>query len=515
MQSTLSKEVQILINKFKAEQYSDVIKKISILLKKNNENDFLWNLSGLCFQRLNRVNDAIFTFEKAIKLNPKNIAAKNNLALSLKNIKNYQRAENLMKEILENNPNYLNTIVNLANLKNETYYFDDALAYYKKALEINKNIPEIYLNISNILQSNNKIEEAKSYLLKSLNLDENFTKSDQNLSMLQNYKNNNNKDHFNNIINKLENNELSDEKKMYLYFALGKIFEDLKEYNNAFENFKNGNEIQYKNQKSKINFYKKLSTDIKNFFTKIDFKKLVQPGNGQKNIFILGLPRSGTTLLEKIITSHSQVSSVSEVNFLYNKINEQIIQDNKLNHNSANFFLKKNIAKEYNDFLKNFNIQTNYIVDKTLTNFWYIGFIKIFFPNSKIIHSYRNSEDNCLSIFKNFFIGGETWVCNDKEIAEYYLIYSDLMNFWNELLKGEILNVKYEELVNDSEKKIRGLIDFCGLKWEDNCLKHEKNKNPIKTLSVNQANQPIYSTSINSSNFYKDKLVDMFSILRS
>ena len=514
MSKDISTEIQILINKFNAKKYTDIIKKISILIKKHDNNNFLWNLSGLCFQKIGKNKEAIYSFERAIKINPKNIAAKNNLALSYKNIKNFKKAESLMREILKENPNYLNTIVNLANLKNETYFFEEALNYYKKALEINKNIPEIHLNISNILQANNQIDQAKKHLLKSLEINKNFTIADQNLSMLQDYKDNKNATHIENIKKKLENENLNDDNKIYLHFALGKICEDLKNYDDAFKNYKKGNAIQNKNKKSKLKYYNELSNDLKKIFSQLNFNELEKHNDNGKNIFILGLPRSGTTLLEKIISSHSKVSSVSELSYVYNRINQILIKDNKLNFNQVNTLLKENLSKQYVEFLKDFNIKSEYIIDKTLTNFWYIGFIKILFPNSIIIHSFRNAEDNCLSIFKNFFIEGETWLCDEEEIAKYYLIYLDMMKFWNNMFKDQILNIKYEDLINKSEDKIREIIKFCKLEWEDTCLSHEKNKNAIKTLSVNQANQPIYSTSINSSKNFKDNLKNMFSILK-
>ena len=171
------------------------------------------------------------------------------------------------------------------------------------------------------------------------------------------------------------------------------------------------------------------------------------------------------------------------------------------------------MCKEYDDLLKFYNIKKEFIIDKTLTNFWYIGFLKIFFPNSKIIHCYRNPKDNCLSIYKNLFENNETWLFNQEDIGEYYLIYDDLMKFWNQKFDGQIFNCKYEDLVNDHENKTKSLIKFCGLEWEDACLSHHKNKNPIKTLSINQANKAIYKSSINSSKFYENKLTTLYSIL--
>ena len=174
------------------------------------------------------------------------------------------------------------------------------------------------------------------------------------------------------------------------------------------------------------------------------------------------MPRSGTTLLEKIISSHPKVGSVSEIGFIYEKINEYITTSNEIDETKIDTLMNKNLSKEYNTFLNSFNVQEEFILDKTLTNFWYIGFIKIFFPNSKIIHSYRNARDNCLSIYKNLFplTINEKWLYDQNEMGEYYLIYHDLMKFWNKIFDDEIYNLKYEDLINDKENKIRELINF-------------------------------------------------------
>lgn len=512
MTTDINKEIQILANKFQIGEFQDVLKKSSILLKKYPKNDFLWNLAGMCFQRKRDNLNAIKSFNKAINSNPKNKSAKNNLAISLKNNKEYLKAKEILVTLLKENPNYLNAIVNLANLKNDTYFFDDAIEYYNQALKIKEDLPEIYLNISNILQINNKMDQAKEKLFKALEFNKNFTIADQNLSMLLNYKNEENNEHLNSMLNKIKNDQLNDNQKLYLHFALGKAFEDRKDFDNSSNHFKIGNQIRSEKIQSRLDYYKKLSKDLKEYFLKIDFEK-TRKFNDRKKIFILGLPRSGTTLLERIVSSHSKVTSVSEVGFVHDQITNNIIEEGSFSQNLADTFIKLDLDTSFNKHLDCFNIKGHTVIDKTLVNFWYIGFLKIFFPNSKIIHSYRNSKDNCLSIYKNLFPSNETWLYSQKEIGEYYLIYNDLMNFWNKLFKDQIYNSKYEDLINDTENQTRKIIKFCDLEWDDKCLNHHKQNSPIKTLSINQANQPIYKTSINSSKFYEKQLAEMYSIL--
>ncbi len=513
MTKQLDKEIQILINKYKFGNFTDVLDKCSLLVKKYPKNDFLWNLAGLSFQRIGDIKNSITSFQNAIDANQKNYSAKNNLAISYKNNQELEKAEKLLNELIKQNPDYINALVNLANLKNETYFFEEAISIYKKVLKINKAMPELHLNISNILQAQNKMEEAKNHLQQALELNPLFTTADQNLSMLINYKSNDHDDHLNKMINKLDNSKLTKNDLINLHFGIGKAFEDKKDYEKSFKHFEKGNKIKDKSSKFSINFFKQMVIDLKKYFSKLDLKKINNHQDKGNKIFILGLPRSGTTLLEKIISSHAKVGSVSEIGYFYDLVNKNIFLNKKLNTNKVNSLLYQNLNKRYDNFLSSYNIQKEFIIDKTLTNFWYIGFIRIFFPNSKIIHSFRNPKDNCLSIYKNLFKTNEAWLYDQEKLGEYYLLYKEMMEFWNEIFEGEIYNNKYEDLINNKEEKIKEIIKFCGLEWDENCLDHQKNTNPIKTLSINQANKPIYKTSINSSKFYEDKLSKLFSSL--
>ena len=504
MDQKLRNEIQILVNNYKYGDFKKVLSKCSYLVKKYPKNDFLWNLTGLSFQRIGKQENAVTSFKNAIDHNPKNNSAKNNLGISYKIMRRYSEAEKIFSELLIDNPNYVNAIINLANLKKDTYFLDEATSYYKKALSIDENLPELHLNISSILQVKNKMDEAKEHLFKALKLKNNFTRADQTLSMLLDYKNEDNSDHLSSMLNKIKDSGLVDNDKILLNFALGKAFEDKKDYENSFKYYEKGNYIKEINIKSNIDSYKKKAEKIKNYFSKINVEKITKFTDDRKKIFILGLPRSGTTLLEKIISSHPKVGSVSEIGFIYEKINEYITTNNKIDETKIDTLMNKNLSKEYNAFLKSFNVQEEYILDKTLTNFWYIGFIKIFFPNSKIIHSYRNARDNCLSIYKNLFGGNRTdWTYDIKNIQKYVKIYREMMDFWKNKIDKKIYEINYEDLVQNQEIEIKNLLNFCSLEFEQECLQHHKSKNPIKTVSINQSRRPIYKDSVELNLKYK------------
>jgi len=506
MTKSLKEKISILIKKFEIGKFQDVINDSLIILKKN-DNDFLWNLAGLSFQNIHQIEKSINCFENALGLNPKNFSASNNLGLSYKKLRNYSKAEEYLQISIELNPKYVNALVNLGNLKNETYFFDNAISFYNKALILNKNLPLIHLNISSVYQSLNKINEAKEHLNKAILIDETFTIADQKLTTLEKYDEKN--PHTKMMVYKLEKLKLNENQKVYLHFGLYKAYKDLKEYKKSFHHLKSGNQLQRKLLKYDIDQHKSLSKKIKSIFEKIDLKELQQSNGGENNIFILGMPRSGTTLIEKIISSHSDVSTISESNFIPEKVYKYLKKDSE----SLKNFLKSDFKNKYNEFIKSFNIKGKIVIDKTLTNFWHIGFIKIFFPKAKIIHIFRNPKDNCLSIYENLFDYAEGWNSDQKELAEYYLIYKDLMDFWNKLFGDSILNIKYEDVILDTETKIKDIIKFCDLEWENACLEFHKNNNPIKTVSFNQANRPIYKTSVNKYELYEKELKILFSKL--
>ena len=187
------------------------------------------------------------------------------------------------------------------------------------------------------------------------------------------------------------------------------------------------------------------------------------------------------------------------------------MKNDQLNLTFIENFLNRDLQSLYIEYIKMFNLNTNVVTDKSLNIYWFIGFVKYFFPNAKFVHCERNPKDNCLSIFKNLFEDGQGWQYNEQELVEYYNLYKEIMTFWNSIFKKEIHNINYEELVKNTESEIKNMINYCELEWDENCLNYHKINRPIKTLSLNQANKPIYSTSVKSSDNYKNYLKKIFS----
>jgi len=258
---------------------------------------------------------------------------------------------------------------------------------------------------------------------------------------------------------------------------------------------------------------------IKETFHRKIYEKYFNNGSDVSSpIFILGMPRSGTTLVEQILSSHNKIFGAGELNFLRQVTTKFFVLGDKLNNqkiieeiNSSNNILNF----EYYKLINYLKIKESIITDKAPQNYIWIGFIKYFFPNAKIIHCCRNKKDVLLSIYKNNFGSSDMdWSYDPGDIVRYYNLYSDLIKFWKYKFEKFIYDLSYEKLVTDSENQIKKLLDYCSLEWDKNCLNHHKySKTAIQTVSISQARKPIYKSSVNSSEIYSKYLDNYFKIL--
>ena len=225
------------------------------------------------------------------------------------------------------------------------------------------------------------------------------------------------------------------------------------------------------------------------------------------------MPRSGTSLVEQIISSHSEVYGAGELSYLDQSVRNNFeIQDKLINFSETNNLdAFKNVAKKYVSLVDNFQTDKRFITDKAPLNFLWVGFIKIVFPNAKIIHIKRNPKDNCLSLYKNVFDMNINWSYDQKDLLNFYLKYQSLMKFWAEKIPNFIYDIQYENLINNPQLETENLLRFCNLNWEDDCLNYFNNKRAIKTVSAPQARKPIYKSSLNSSNNFEIYLKELFS----
>ncbi|MBO6472393.1 MAG: sulfotransferase [Pelagibacteraceae bacterium] len=510
------REAQIILNYFKAKDYISAEVKAKKLIKKFPNFQALYNLLGLCLQSQKKFQEAIKYYKIAIQNNPNFFVAINNLGLTYYNMYDLKNAQHYYERAIEINPKFTHPISNLGNVKKELNNYEEAIKCYKLALSIDNKLYIVIHNLGMAYQALGKFEESKKYFESVLKINSKFTRADRSLSMSLKYDINN--PHLKIMKNKIKDQSLNDFQKIELHFGLGKAYEDIKNYKKSFENYKLGNKIKRDSIKYQINDDVKLFENIKNSFSSIDFQNLENIGNkSNKMIFILGMPRSGTTLVEQIIANHKSVYGAGELRDLTQIIRKNFLVNNKIkfpekfNIKDQNFF--SNMGTKYLENLDRYNTNKNYITDKAPLNFKWIGLVKLILPKSKIIHCTRDPKDTCLSLFKNFFEGELNFSYNLEEAAKYYKLYQNLMKYWKQLLPDFIYNISYEKLVENQEFESKKLLDFCNLDWDKNCLTFYRNKRGIVTASFAQARKPIYKNSVKSWQNYKNELLPMFKIL--
>ena len=510
------REAQIILNYFKAKDYISAEVKAKKLIKKFPNFQAVYNLLGLCLQSQKKFQEAIKYYKIAIQNNPNFFVAINNLGLTYHNMYDLKNAQHYYERAIEINPKFTHPISNLGNVKKELNNYEEAIKCYKLALSIDNKLYIVIHNLGMAYQALGKFKESKKYFESVLKINPKFTRADRGLSMSLKYDINN--PHLKIMENKIKDQSLNDFQKIELHFGLGKAYEDIKNYKKSFENYKLGNKIKRDTIKYQISDDVKLFENIKNSFSGIDFKNLENVGNkNDKMIFILGMPRSGTTLVEQIIANHKNVYGAGELRDLTQIIKENFLVNDKIkfpkkfNIKDHNFF--SNMGTKYLENLDRYNTNKNYITDKAPLNFKWIGLIKLILPKSKIIHCTRDPKDTCLSLFKNFFEGELNFSYNLEEAAKYYKLYQNLMEFWKQLLPDFIYDISYEKLVENQEFESRKLLDFCNLDWDKNCLTFYRNKRGIVTASFAQARKPIYKNSVKSWQNYKNELLPMFKIL--
>ena len=492
----LENKFEELKKKYLEKKNDEVIEECNDILKKNKI-DVFYNL--LCLAHNNKGNflEAINVMKDALKQNPKNADFFNNIGMSYANIFKYEKAEEYYNQGLEIDKNNLHIINNLANLKKDLDKSDEAVELYKKILSKQPDAIAAMYNLASLYNTMGEFNKSKKIFFDILKIKSNLTEADRIISQMTTY----DKDHshFINMKNKLSDTSLDEQALMHLHYALGKAYNDQKEYDLSFKNFKKANDLSKKINKYDFQIDRQRFSKIKTKFNSLKNIKLDK--NNRKFLFIVGMPRSGTSLTEQIVSSHEKVFGGGELPYIgrifknYLELNEKI---------SMHDLLK--CKEDYIEFTNNIDSSNKVLTDKAPLNFFYIGFILKFLPNSKFINVVRNPIDNCWSLYKNHFPTKIDFANDLGDLVNYYKSYRDLIEFWKNLFPSQIYDLKYENLVNNTKTEVEKLLKFCSLEWDDKCLNHQKNKRVIKTISYNQARKPIYNSSVKSFKGYEDYL---------
>ena len=477
------------------------------------------NLCEMC-RRAERLEEAIAAGKNATELTPDNPEFKYNLGLALADSQELDAAIECYKDLLEIKPDHGLACNNLGAALEKSGQIDEALEYYNRAVEINPDHSEAQNNLGAIYSERGQLDDAKSCFSAAIKAKRDFIEPYYNLSSLKTFTTN---DPDLIGLKKLmgEVNNLTDDEQIRYFFAIGKAFEDIAEYNDAFQAYHRGNQLKFSqinyNNRQANSVAKRIQTD----FTKELFENNSDAGiEDNTPVFIVGMPRSGTTLIEQILASHSDIYGAGELKTL-----DEII------HNARTEIIERQQVKPYRPVLSDFNLTSManeylqsirehdanaiQITDKMPANFFYIGFIHLMFPNAKIIHAMRDPMDSCFSCYAKLFNETMDFTYDLQPLGHYYVRYKKLMQHWHAVLPADtILDVHYEKVVADVETETRRMIEFLQLPWDKNCLEFYNNDRPVKTASVAQVRKPIYSSSVARWKHFEQHLNPLLNIVR-
>ena len=415
---------------------------------------------GVVHQALNRLEDAVKSYMKAIEITTNYPEAYNNLGTSLYELGRLKSSIESLEWAVAYKHDFSEAHNNLGRSLNDYGRIEDAIKSFKDAITHKSDYAKAYFNLALSLKD---IGDKKGFLKnieKTLEIRPEWGAANYHLSQVKKYKKNDpeaTKMHF-----FLDRGDLDMTDRINLNFALAKANEDMGNHDVQFKLLEEGNQLRKKELNYSIERDIQLFSRIKEAFNPIPsfVGKAKSKANSLKPIFILGMPRSGTSLVHQILDSHNAVYGAGELNHL-NKSVFPFIREN--NNNNESSFSSKDLLfvhDKYLDSLVDLNVHERVIVDKMPLNFRYIGFILTAFPDAKILHMRRDPIATCWSIYKSFF-NGNAYSFNQEDLAQYYRLYIDLMGFWDKLFPNKIYNVCYEDLTTDQEMETRNLLKYC------------------------------------------------------
>ncbi len=496
-----------------AGRYDDAITHFKQALSLVDYKADIYNQVGQANYNLNRFDSAIANYNLAIKHDPEHAEALNNAGTALTSLEKYEDAIDSFNKALKINPDYVKAHSNLGLALSALGDGDGAMMHYDRALEINPLFVPAYNNKGILLMNTGKRDESIACFKKALELNENYSRAERHLSMVDS-----DQARIPIIKQKLSRAGILKNDLINYHFGLGNIYEKNSSYDEAFIHYKKANDLV----RGSINYSRKgFSSHVDRListYTTDYIKKIKEYGNkSDVPVFVVGMPRSGTTLVDQIISSHPDVSSVGERRFMADfvyKANELIDPGQAYPECMASINKKivSKLSAEYLALLKSSPGNAIRVVDKTPGNFIRIGLIKTLFPNAKIVHCSRSPLDTCLSIYTRYFHYGHEYSYNLIELGNYYHDYQRLMLHWKTIFTEDIYEVIYENLVNNQEKLTREILKFLNLDWSENCLNFYRNKRVIQTDEYHVLG-PIHSRSVDKWKNYEPHLQPLADII--
>jgi tetratricopeptide (TPR) repeat protein len=504
---------------------------------------------GNALLELGKVPESIHQYQAAIRSNPNHLPARFHLGLAYKSAEQWEESIEQFYRVCELNPGHPDAFEQLGSVLLELLRFENAAECFQRALQLSPDSSAAHLGMAEALLGLRKADEAVAWLQKSiarfpqsrelkLKLGRALQESGQNEEAFRQYF-----DLFNEsptyapvylslasakrflpedekiaaqLEQVLQTGKLDTDASIYANFALGKIHDDLKQFDAAFKHYEAGNALKNREFSgySAEQHHQYIDSIISAYST-----EFFSGGSGigcdsHQPVVVVGMPRSGTTLTEQIISSHPLAAGAGEVPFWGPDTALPIELDTRIAYPECIRLIDPASAGRIgNKYLS--ALQTlapgnpARIVDKMPHNFLVVGLIARIFPNAKIIHVSRDPMDNCLSIYFQYFLRDHPYAYDFSRLGQYYRDYQRLMQHWREVLPGRMLEISYEDIVADQAAMARKLIEFVDLPWDERCLEPHKNRNVVRTASIWQARQAVYKTSLQRWKNYESHLAPL------
>ena len=488
-------------NKLAEESYKNV-------LSKDNKNVDALRLLGLLAFKNNNHDIAEKLLIRAIQLDPYFHLLWDNLAKVFRVQNKLEESKKAFENLIKLDPKNNEAFVALGTIYNKLAQYKHGINSYKKALKLNDNNARVYLSMGHALKTLGNRKECEDSYLKAIKL---FPLSGEGYWSLANLKTYTFNESQIQAMKSAIKEDMHEQEKIQMMFALGKAYESKKNFKESFKFYNDGNWMQRKTVEYNAEENSKSIDLTIDFFKKNKEQLNFDSGISSKDpIFILGLPRAGSTLLEQILSSHSMIEGTEELHNIMT-IGRRIrtTNDSKNYLNNLLDLNKENISSYGNMYIDETRWarkDNNFFIDKMPNNFPHIGLIKMILPNAKIIDARRNPLDGCFSCFKQYFAKGQHFTYDLDDVARYYKDYLKIMKFWNNYFPDEIHTVCYENVINNPEQEVRLMLKYLGLDFEKSCMDFHKSSRPVKTASSEQVRQPIYKSGMNYWKNYEDDL---------
>jgi len=468
-----------------------------------NDNVVLYQ-SNLCeiLRLQNRLEEALKIGNMAVSTEPENVIAQYNLALALADNAQLEKAIETYQRVLELEPGHTLAWNNLGAALEKTGDKVNAKRAYQYAIASDGKHAESHNNLAVLMTESGQLESAVKHFNAAIKVQPGFVHAHQNLSTLKTYTKD---DPHLKIMHSIapQSEKLFPDERIRFKFAYAKALEDTGNYPESFSYYEQANNLKFSTFTYNDAPEQKLVDRVIKLFNKELFdRKRFSSLDDNASVFIVGMPRSGTTLVEQILSSHKNVYGAGEISVLNDVVSKHLMKDNNegiFNNVKPGLAGVKmeDIASDYTEQIRMLAPDALRICDKMNANYYFIGLIHLMLPKARIIHVLRDPMDSCFSCYSRLFKENLAFTYDLTTLGNYFSRYMQVMKHWHSVLPaGSILDVHYEDVVADVEMQTRKILQHIDLPWDENCLNFYDNERLVKTASHAQVRKPIYPSSV-------------------